>query len=252
MAKIIDGTIFFITYFLVFYSILSRYTSFKYAVPLIIGIYILLATLNFYFKARHKKSGITAEETPTYLALMDRLEQTKLFWNMVPDDLKGNIIHPYFTYQRDGKTVLVAVLYRFMNLTQEDIASAYREAVKQEANEVVMLTRARDRKTLTLTTLLPIKFSFPDKFTVFKALKKHNALPKKPMLNKAKNKEKVPLKEVLDIVFTRTRARYFLFTALVLIIFSFLTPLKNYYLIASLVPFTFSAICFFKSFYLCL
>ncbi len=248
MARIIDGTVFFITYFLVFYGVLSRYMPLKYAVPIIVGVYVLLGALNFHVKAHHKKAGITAEETPTYLALMDRVEQTKLFWSLVPDDLKGTLSHPYFTYVKDGKTVLVAVLYRFINLTQEDIASAYREAVKQEANEVVMLTRARDRKTLTLTTLLPIKFSFPDKFTVFKALKKHNALPPKLTPKKAKNKEKVPLKEVLDAVFTKSRARYFLFTALVLIVFSFLTPLKSYYLATAMVPFAFSAVCLLKGF----
>ncbi len=245
MARLLDGTIFFLTYFLLFYSVFIKFLDKSIAIPIIILIYVCICVCNALANRKRKSIEMTMEEMPVYLALMDRQKQTELFFSLVPDAQKGNFNSPYFTYIENGKRTLVAVLYRYFNLTQEDIASAYREAQKEEVDKIIILTRKWERKTLTLTAVLPIPFYFPDKFTVYKALKKHNALPKKPPLPKKKERQKISIKEQFTAIFTEKRAKYFLFSALTLIIMSFLTPLKNYYLIASIIPFTFSAVCYF-------
>ena len=243
MAIILDTLTFTIGYFLVSYGLLSKYLSKKTAIILCSCIYVFLLGVAILLHLKPKSKDMRVDETPVYLALMPRDKQTELFFNLVPIEKRISIKTPYFVYEIDGKLTLVAVLYRFFNLTQEDIASAYREGEKEGVREIIILTRARERKTLTLTALLPIKFTFPDKYTVHHALKKHNALPPKPLKPK-KVKIKGDKDYILSTIFNPKRAKLYMLSAISLALLSFITPLKNYYLIGSLVPFTLSIISY--------
>ena len=102
---------------------------------------------------------------------------------------------------------------------------------KEEVDEIVILTRARERKTITLTALLPVKFTFPSKYSVYKALKKHNALPQKPSKPK-RQKIRYDKSLILNSVFSSQKSRFYLFLSLIFAFLSLLTPLKTYYLIS--------------------
>ncbi len=243
MAKILDLLVFTFGYFLVVYGLFSKYLSKKLAIILTAFIYVFLLGALIIKAIKPAKKEMRVEETPVYLALMPREEQTALFYSLVPEEARIKMQSPYFLYQRGDKKILVACIYRFFNLTQEDIASAYRESQRENADEIIILTRARERKTLTLTALLPIKFTFPDRYSVHRALKKHNALPPKP--EKPKNvKITVDKGHLFSTIFNRKRAKLYMFSAISLALLSFITPLKNYYLIASLVPFTLGVISY--------
>lgn len=245
MAKYFDFIIFSLAYFLVGYGLFTKIFSRNLAISLTALVYIVVASTLIFVMIKPKREHMKVEEMPVYLALMPRDEQTRLFYALVPDHQKIKIKSPYFTFQKEDKKVLVACLYRFLNLTQEDIGMAYREGVKEEVNEIIMLTRARERKTLTLTALLPIKFTFPDKYTVFRTLKKHNALPPKPIKPK-KVKIKTDKALILSTIFDGKRVKLYLFSALTLALLSFITPLKNYYLICALIPLALGLISYLK------
>lgn len=246
MAKIIDGLIFTSAYLLVAYSLLIKKMDRWGAIFIAIASYLILGFVWFLIGAKKKgKKEVSAEEVPTYLALMPREEQTELFYNLVPDSMKVSFKNPYFIYLREEKRVLVAVLYRFLNLTQEDIASAYREAVAENCTEIIMLTRARERKTLTLTALLPIKFVFPDKYTVYRALKKHNALPVRPERPK-KVKIKPDKHLIIDNILSQKKCKFYILISLILVVMSFITPLKTYYLIMATIPLILSIIAIIR------
>ncbi len=235
MSKILDRIFFSATWLIVSYGLLSKWLDITASIIISILSYVIVSVITLTLTKTKKERGMNANEMPVYLALMDRREQTELFFNLVPEDKRLKLLSPYFTYDASDKTMLVAVLYRFINLTQEDIASAYREATRQGANEIIILTRARDRKTLTLTALLPLKFHFPDKYTVHKALKKYNALPPK-LTPPQKVKIKMDKRELIESVLNPKRTKYLLFISFSLALMSLITPLKTYYLIMATVP----------------
>ena len=235
MSKVIDFVVFSACYFLVVYGLINSYVGMELAIVITLLSYVGISLVLLCLTASKRVKSMKADEMPVYLALMDRIKQTELFFSLVPENDRISLNSPYFLFQNGDKKVLVAVLYRFINLTQEDIAGAYREATKCNADEIIMLTRARERKTLTLTALLPIKFSFPDRYTVHRALKKHNALPPKPV-KPQKVKIKMDKGQLLDEIFATKRIKYLLFIALVLALMSFITPLKSYYLIMATLP----------------
>ncbi|MBQ8178794.1 MAG: hypothetical protein IJ033_06365, partial [Clostridia bacterium] len=219
MSKILDFIIFTAVWFLISYGILSNYLDKMGSILISLISYVGISALLLTLTKTKKSRGMRAEEMPVYLALMDRKEQTELFYNLVPESKRIGLNSPYFSYEDNGKIILVAVLYRFINLTQEDIASAYREGLKQGANEIVILTRYRERKTLTLTALLPLKFHFPDKYAVHRTLKKLNALPPKPNAPQ-KTKIKLSYRELIESVFNPKRTKYMLYISLMLALMS--------------------------------
>ncbi|MBO7178162.1 MAG: hypothetical protein J6V69_03600 [Clostridia bacterium] len=168
MAKVIDTIIFTLSFFVVAYGLLSGVMPKNLAIILTSVGYVILLTIFIFINMRRKVivQDMSADEMPTYLALMDREKQTELFYNLVKTDNRVSISSPYFIYRHDDKLILVAVLYRFINLTQEDIAGAYRFGAREGVNEIIILTRARERKTITLTAILPIRFTFPSKYAV--------------------------------------------------------------------------------------
>lgn len=243
MAKVIDTIIFTLAFFIVAYGLISDFAPKKLAIILTSLAYLVLIIIFILINMRRKVAvkDMSADEMPTYLALMDREKQTELFYNLVSAEHRVAFFSPYFIYKVGQNKALVAVLYRFINLTQEDIASAYRVGVKEEVDEIVILTRARERKTITLTALLPVKFTFPSKYSVYKALKKHNALPQKPSKPK-RQKIRYDKSLILNSVFSSQKSRFYLFLSLIFAFLSLLTPLKTYYLISAGVMIVFAMV----------
>lgn len=230
MAKFIDIVAFSLAFFLVGMGLISRFLSLRLSIIVLSVIYVFFLGFMILIKMRPKRDKTSLEEMPVYLALMPREEQTALFYKLVPKDKQLDIKSPYFYFEKGGKIIMVAVLYRFLNLTQEDIATAYRTASENGADEIIMLTRKFERKTITLTALLPLPFKFPSKYEVYYALKKHNSLPKKPP-KPNKTKIKWDKRELISNIFSPKRTGYYLLSAITLSALSFLTPLKTYYLI---------------------
>ncbi len=237
MAKIIDKITFSIAFCLVGYSVCIKFFKPWASVTITALAYVTACTLFFVRSVkRPTDKRITASELPLYFALMDRKAQTAHFYNLIPDDMKIKMNSPYIVYEAGGRRKMIAVLYRFINLTQEDIASAYREGKKENISEITVLTRYKERKTITLCAFLDIPFRFPDKYTVHRALKRHNALLLKPSKKQKITRTPIDWRTLLDTVLEPKKVKFYLIISLILALTSFLTPLKTYYLITASIP----------------
>ncbi len=242
MGKFIDKILFSIALLAVVYVFAAAFVERRLAVYLSGSVYLAVATLFCVIKAKHiNRTDITPSELPVMLALMGSQKATELFYATLPAQHGLYIRAPYFAYERKGQKYLVCVAYKFINLTQEDIAGAYREAVKNGIEHVFILARAKDRKTLTLGAILPITLEYPDKYAVYKYLKRHNALPEKPKKNK-KQRVKPDLRALGSVILEPRKAKYYLFLALTFALLALFTPLKTYYLVFAIVPLTLSGI----------
>ena len=182
-----------------------------------------------------------------YLALMGAEKQTKLFYQTLPEERRVQIKPPYFVFEKDGEKYMAAILYKFLNLAQEDISAAYRAASGFGVKKIIVLTRARDRKTVNLGALIPMDISYPDKRAVYRYLKKHNALPK-PLCEKKRVRNVRPEPgAILDTVFAPNKLKYYLFVAIMLTVAAFFTPIKTYYYVCAAIPLALASGCLIRS-----
>ncbi len=242
MGKILDKILFSLALLTVTFVLVSSFAERRVAVYVTLAVYLVAVTVYLGIKAKLPKyKGITPTELPIALALIGTQKATEVFYKTVPEQNRLYMKPPFFAYEWKGVKYLVCVAYKFINLTQEDIASTYREAEAQGIKRTVILSRAKDRKTLTLGAFLPINITYPDKYAVYKYLKRHNALPQKPQKQKYKKRD-FNLKDLAQEILEPRKAKYYLFLAIIFAVLALFTPLKVYYLCFSIVPLTLSAI----------
>ena len=237
MAKFIDKIIFSAAFIVVVYGLSSRYIGETFALALTAAAYVSAALVYLASRVRRDLAKeITPQEMCSYLALMGAEKQTKLLYQTLPEARRVQLKPPYFVFEKDGEKYMVAALYKFLNLAQEDISAAYRA-----------LTRARDRKTVNLGALIPMDISYPDKRSVYRYLKKHNALPN-PLCEKKRVRNVRPEPgAILDTVFAPSKLKYYLFVTVMLTVAAFFTPLKTYYFVCAALPLVLASGCLLRS-----
>ena len=248
MAKFIDKIIFSAAFIVVVYGLSSRYMGENFALALTAAAYVTAVLVYLGAKVRRDlNKDITPQEMCAYLALMGAEKQTKLFYQTLPEERRVQIKPPYFVFEKDGEKYMAAILYKFLNLAQEDISAAYRAANGFGVKKIVVLTRARDRKTVNLGALIPMDISYPDKRAVYRYLKKHNALPK-PLCEKKRVRNVRPEPgAILDTVFAPNKLKYYLFVAIMLTVAAFFTPIKTYYYVCAAIPLALASGCLIRS-----
>lgn len=120
---------------------------------------------------------------------------------------------------------IVVANFKFSQLGIADIGAACMLARKYDKPQVFLICRGIDRKTYSIAALEGVRLTIVRIKTVFKLLKKHDALPDlKPA------KQKATLKGVVSTIFARRNFKSYAFSGVLLILVSFITPLKIYYL----------------------
>lgn len=248
MAKLLDKIIFSAAFIVITYGLCSRYLTDGMAVAVTAAAYASAALVYIGVKVRRGLvKEISPQEMCAYLALMGAEKQTKLIYQTLPAERRVQLKPPYFVAEKDGERYTVAVLYKFINLTQEDISAAYRAAVGFGTDKIMILTRARDRKTVNLGGLIPQEISYPDKRAVYRYLKKHNALPK-PLCEKKRVRNVRPEPgRLLETVFDRRKLKYYLFVTFMLTAAAFFTPLRTYYYVTASIPLVLAFGCLLRS-----
>lgn len=242
MGKVFDKILFSVALITLTFTFASVFSDRRTAIYVSLAVYLTAVAVYFGVKAKLPKyKGITPSELPVALALIGTQKATDIFYKTVPEQNRIYIKPPFFAYEWKGVKYLVCVAYKFINLTQEDIASTYREAEAQGITRAVILSRAKDRKTLTLGAFLPINITYPDKYAVYKYLKRHNALPQKPKKQKYKKRD-FNLKDLAQEILAPRKAKYYLFLSIIFAVLALFTPLKVYYLCFSIIPLALSAI----------
>lgn len=123
------------------------------------------------------------------------------------------------------KNSLIVANFKFSALSYADINSALQIAVKHGKKKIYMLAKSIDRKAYQLANIQQSDIELVKTKALYKFLQKNNALP-----NLKKQKVKLNLKQLIEIILSRHNLKSYLFSGTILVAVSFLTPLKVYYL----------------------
>ena len=121
---------------------------------------------------------------------------------------------------------IIIANFRFSALGISDIGAAALLAKKYDRNRIFLICKSVDRRAYTVAQLEGVRLTPVRVKTVYKLLKKHGALPPlKPV------KEKITLKGVFQRLLMRSNFKGYAFSGVLLVLVSFLTPLKIYYIV---------------------
>ena len=107
-----------------------------------------------------------------------------------------------------------------------DLKSLLTKAEELDRKRVFVITHTVDRRAYRLTEYFNVRVTLVKMRTVYRWLKKHDALP-----DLTRIKTKFSLAAFFEAAFRRSNLKHYLFSGLILVGVAFLTPLKIYYLI---------------------
>jgi hypothetical protein len=143
----------------------------------------------------------------------------------------GNVTDGYIMF--NGYAVLS--LFKFSDINQEDAAKAYRFCRDNSISVLYLLGKGIDRNALILCNDIPLTtvcFVKPAKLMSF--MQRNNLLPPLTIKTSAKTSAgRTGLRALLDRVFDRRNAKYFLFTGVTLAVMTFIIPFKTYYTVTA-------------------
>ncbi len=212
MASVIDKVVSSLIFAAAVFLLAAKFLPYDVSLAIAGVSVVMLAAVMKAAGVRRMKT-ISCQEMCDLLALKGAHAQTELIYLTLPEDRRVKSEAPYFIASDGKKNVVVACLYKFLDLTREDIAAAYRYAVKEGLNEVYILTRRRTRYVLQLTAILNVEFRFPEKRRVHKYLYTRNALPVRPEKKKKRRFEGLSASEAADIILDPAKIKYYLLTA---------------------------------------
>lgn len=185
-------------------------------------------------------AGIKRKHTPSVaeiyfrLAVLTQEQQSELFFNTLPEDKRKRITSTLFEADLpQGKTV-VAVNFKLGETTADDLLKIKR-ATETVSGKVTVLGKFPSRAVLLTAKRFGFSATYPKPKEIKNWLKKHNAIPEPLAVAETSKKEKTPfnLSDVLHILFSRSKIKYYLFAACVLAVMSFFVPTTVYYLVLS-------------------
>lgn len=124
------------------------------------------------------------------------------------------------------KNCVIISAYKFTRLTIGDMGEICKLAERYRDKRVYVLARGIDRRAYSIVQLENVKFSLIKIKTIYKFLLRHGALPDlKPIKNK------FSMRALLDAVLCRANFKSYAFSGAILILVSFITPLRIYYIV---------------------
>lgn len=121
---------------------------------------------------------------------------------------------------------IVIANFRFSALGISDIGAAATLAKKYDRRRIFLICKSVDRRAYTVAQLEGVRLTPVRVKTVYKLLKKHGALPPLTPV-----KEKFTLKGLAQTVLARANFKGYAFSGVLLVLVSFITPLKIYYIV---------------------
>lgn len=168
------------------------------------------------------------------LAILTQEQQSELFFNTFPESNRKRITSTLFEADLpQGKTV-VAVNFKLGETSADDLLKVKR-ATATISDKVTVLGKFPSRAVLLTAKRFGFTATYPRPKEIKNWLKKHNAIPEPLSASETAKKGKTPfnLPDVLHILFSRSKIKYYLFASCVLAVMSFFVPATVYYLILS-------------------
>ena len=206
-------------------------------------IFLLLRVLFIHLINRYRdKKNITVWEMSQSFAIMGAESVCAHLIKVIPEIYRPYIENNCILYEKNGAKTLIAPLFKFGNVSNDEIAKIWRYAQTKEIDKIYLLARAHQRSGVQLANCLKGDIEFVQPRSLHKFLIKHNALPQKNFKYK-KSKRKIDFKDALSNILIRKRAKYFLFSGIFLAVFSYFSPLIIYYLIMATISLSMSVAC---------
>jgi hypothetical protein len=243
MRKVVDAIFFSVLLFLLIFC-WSLYFTRNLWISAGIGAFaaVLANLLWFGISQRFSKTGsLSRTELFRLLSVMGPEESTALLFSTLPVEDRSDFSPPFFVYKGD---TLVFNNIKFSPTSEEDIARLYRACKAKNFSKVLLIAGRTDRKLLAFAASLGLSVRCPTPITIKRYLQQHNALPEPPSPLKIKL-PKYKIKDLLSVVFDRQKAKYYIFTGVLLLLMSLITPLRLYYLIFASVPMALAILSFF-------
>ncbi len=217
----IDAIFSFILFSVVFYALFVRYSTHFFALLGAIDIALILQST---YLSHSEKSRKRAKQK----------ENCKNFFIFTPVDCVKYFSHAlsvrYKTDKTDGKLTVgnayVHFALSYSPLSYAAVVDAFKSRTK---DRVVIMCFSCDKKARQLAQSLPIPVRIMEEDEVFRLLSFVKALPSKHV----EISKKYPIKNLINDVAHAKTSKRLLFSALVIALFSLITPFRNYYIFFS-------------------
>lgn len=124
------------------------------------------------------------------------------------------------------KNAILISNFKFTALGLSDVCSVCNLAAAHDRSTVYLLTKSIDRRAYQISQIKNTRIHVVKTKSLYKYLQKHNALPDlKPI------KRKFSFATLFKTMFSRSNFKSYAFSGTVLILTSFLTPLRIYYIV---------------------
>ncbi|MCI5819191.1 MAG: hypothetical protein MRZ86_01195 [Acidaminococcus sp.] len=137
-----------------------------------------------------------------------------------------------------SENAIIFFMYKLSPLSPQDVLGIINVSKSLKINKVYVATKAIDRRSYALIDDEKISLSVLPISSVFKFLKKENALPD---LKKAKMH--FSLMGLIATFLDRQNMRFYLFSGTILISLSFITPLTGYYIFCGSMSYLMAILC---------
>lgn len=179
----------------------------------------IVFSIGFFSK---KKSKVSPSKLATYFAIkgneyvIDLLKRT-----LNNKDAVCNSTSIVF------KDCAIVACYKFGNVSSQDVVNAQKAIGGADVKTIFMLANGIDKKAYQVADFLGIRLKLTKTSTLARYLERHDALPdlKKP-------KTKFSAQAFFEAVFARNNFKAYAFSGTVLVLTSFITPLRLYYIIS--------------------
>ncbi len=133
------------------------------------------------------------------------------------------------------KNCLIVTAVKFSMLSLGDMGAICSLAQKHKDKRVYVIAKGIDRRAYSIVQLQNVNITLIKVKTIYKFLLKHNALPDlKPV------KSKFSIRSFIDAMFSRSNFKSYAFSGAILILVSFLTPLRIYYIVLGSISLVFA------------
>ncbi len=220
MAKIID----YITLTIVTLLVTFCWAALAFNSPIGALIFSCALTLAVVVTVKYVRSKRNKPYTYDRLALEFSIRGNEYVINLLKCILKNADIESGSNYILLENCIIVSA-FKFGLLNIGDIGNVCSLALKNERRVVYVIARGVERKAFTVAQSQRLKLEIVKIRTVFKLLEKRHALP-----DLAPVKTKFSLKLLLETALSRSNFKSYIFSGVVLLLVSFITPYKIYYI----------------------
>ena len=181
----------------------------------------LATVFSIYFFSKPKKSI-----SPSQFAMEMTLKGNEYLTNIIKTTLKNDKIESGSNYILFENTAIFS-LFKFGNLSSSDVLNIHRTLENSGISKVFIFANGIDKQAYKTSTHLGIQLKLVKTSSLVRYLDKHNALP-----DFKKTKSKPSLQSIFATVFSRGNFKAYAFSGTILVLTSFITPLKVYYIVS--------------------